>query len=44
MPPMSFTLWETLPTHTDLLFYEGLYGGVVTPKADRAGTLTCWLV
>ena len=36
MTPMTFTFWETLPGHTDLMFYEGLHGGVATPEADEA--------
>jgi phosphoribulokinase len=28
-PPGTFTSWEELPDDTDLLFYEGLHGGVV---------------
>ncbi|MEA2977904.1 MAG: phosphoribulokinase [Alphaproteobacteria bacterium] len=28
--PGEFTPWEDLPPETDLLFYEGLHGGVVT--------------
>jgi len=28
--------WEGLPTGTDLLFYEGLHGAVVTEKVDVA--------
>ena len=27
-PPGTFTPWEELPEHTDVLFYEGLHGGV----------------
>ena len=27
-PPGTFTPWEELPDETDLLFYEGLHGGV----------------
>lgn len=34
--PGTFTAWEELPAGTDLLFYEGLHGGVVTDKADVA--------
>ena len=30
--PGTFTEWEPLPTDTDLLFYEGLHGGVVTDE------------
>jgi phosphoribulokinase len=32
--PGTFTPWEALPAATDLLFYEGLHGGVVTEKND----------
>ncbi len=35
-PPGTFTDWEDLPGDTDLLFYEGLHGGVVTDKVDVA--------
>ncbi|SNB53670.1 phosphoribulokinase [Arboricoccus pini] len=35
-PPGTFTDWEALPAPTDLLFYEGLHGAVVTPTADVA--------
>ncbi len=34
--PGTFTPWETLPKGTDLLFYEGLHGGVVSGKVDAA--------
>ena len=34
--PGELTTWEPLPENTDLLFYEGLHGGVVTDKADVA--------
>jgi phosphoribulokinase len=34
-PPGTFTPWEALPP-SELLFYEGLHGGVVTPSADVA--------
>lgn len=30
--PGTFTEWESLPTDTDLLFYEGLHGGVITDE------------
>lgn len=30
--PGTFTEWEPLPTDTDLLFYEGLHGGVITDE------------
>lgn len=32
----TFTPWQRLPDDTDLLFYEGLHGGVVTSKVDVA--------
>jgi phosphoribulokinase len=34
--PGTFTPWEALPGDTDLLFYEGLHGAVVTEKVDVA--------
>lgn len=34
--PGMFTPWEDLPTGTDLLFYEGLHGAVVTDTVDVA--------
>ncbi len=34
--PGTFTPWEDLPAGTDLLFYEGLHGGVVTPEVNIA--------
>jgi phosphoribulokinase len=34
--PGTFTPWEGLPDDTDLLFYEGLHGGVATDKVDAA--------
>jgi len=34
--PGTFTPWEELPGDTDLLFYEGLHGAVVTPGVDVA--------
>lgn len=34
--PGTFTPWETVPEETDLLFYEGLHGGVVTKDVDVA--------
>jgi phosphoribulokinase len=34
--PGTFTPWEDLATNTDLLFYEGLHGAVVTPDANVA--------
>jgi phosphoribulokinase len=35
-PPGTFTGWEDLPTPTDLLFYEGLHGAVVTNGVNVA--------
>lgn len=35
--PGELTDWEPLPPDTDLLFYEGLHGGVVTDKVNVAG-------
>ncbi|CAN5124974.1 phosphoribulokinase [soil metagenome] len=34
--PGTFTPWEALPDETDLLFYEGLHGAVVTDEVDIA--------
>jgi phosphoribulokinase len=34
--PGTFTAWEPLPEGTDLLFYEGLHGAVVTPEVNVA--------
>jgi len=34
--PGTFTPWEELPASTDLLFYEGLHGAVVTEGANVA--------
>jgi len=34
--PGEFTPWEDIPAGTDLLFYEGLHGGVVTSEVDVA--------
>ena len=34
--PGTFTAWEQLPEKTDMLFYEGLHGAVVTPEIDVA--------
>ena len=34
--PGTFTPWEDLPHQTDLLFYEGLHGAVVTPEVNVA--------
>lgn len=32
----TFTPWQALPESTDLLFYEGLHGGLVTDQVDVA--------
>ena len=34
--PGTFTPWEAVPDNTDLLFYEGLHGAVVTDEVDIA--------
>jgi len=34
--PGTFTPWQPLPGPTDVLFYEGLHGGVVTPQHNLA--------
>ncbi|HTF54067.1 MAG TPA: phosphoribulokinase [Pseudonocardia sp.] len=34
--PGTFTPWEELPADSDLLFYEGLHGAVVTDEVDVA--------
>lgn len=34
--PGTFTPWEALPEDTDMLFYEGLHGAVVTPEVNVA--------
>jgi phosphoribulokinase len=34
--PGTFTAWEDLPQDTDMLFYEGLHGAVVTPEHNVA--------
>lgn len=34
--PGTFTDWEPIPPDTDLLFYEGLHGGVVAGDIDMA--------
>jgi len=36
LTPGQFTPWENIPTNTDLMFYEGLHGGVVSDDADVA--------
>jgi phosphoribulokinase len=32
--PGTFTDWEALPQHSEILFYEGLHGAVVTDKVN----------
>ena len=34
--PGTFTAWTSLPSDSELLFYEGLHGAVVTEKVDIA--------
>ena len=34
--PGTFTPWDDVPEDTDLLFYEGLHGAVLTPDANIA--------
>ena len=34
--PGTFTPWEAVPEGSDILFYEGLHGGVVTEDIDLA--------
>ncbi len=34
--PGTFTPWEPVPEGSDILFYEGLHGGVVTEEVDVA--------
>ena len=34
--PGTFTPWEDVPASTDLLFYEGLHGAMVTPEVNIA--------
>ena len=35
-PPGTFTAWEDIEDDTDVLFYEGLHGAVVTDDVDTA--------
>ena len=35
-PPGTFTAWEPLPENSDLLFYEGLHGAVITDRVNVA--------
>lgn len=34
--PGTFTPWEEIPPDTDMLFYEGLHGAIVTDEVDVA--------
>jgi phosphoribulokinase len=34
--PGTFTAWQDIPEPTDLLFYEGLHGAVITPEVNVA--------
>jgi phosphoribulokinase len=34
--PGTFTEWKEIPKDTDLMFYEGLHGAVVTPEVNVA--------
>ena len=36
LEPGTFTEWADIPRDTDLLFYEGLHGAVVTPEVNVA--------
>lgn len=36
LTPGQFTPWEDIPTESDIMFYEGLHGGVVTDDVDIA--------
>ncbi|MBK1690087.1 phosphoribulokinase [Rubrivivax gelatinosus] len=36
LEPGTFTDWQDIEAGTDLLFYEGLHGAVVTPEVDIA--------
>ncbi len=36
LPPGNLTPWETIEEDSDLLFYEGLHGGVVTDSVNVA--------
>lgn len=36
LSPGQFTPWEDIPADSDILFYEGLHGGVVTENVDIA--------
>ena len=32
--PGTFTEWEEIPENTDVLFYEGLHGGIISDEVD----------
>jgi phosphoribulokinase len=34
--PGTFTEWQDIPENTDLMFYEGLHGAVITPEVNVA--------
>ncbi len=34
--PGTFTEWQDIPSDTDLMFYEGLHGAVITPEVNVA--------
>jgi len=34
--PGTFTEWQEIPPNTDLMFYEGLHGAVITPEVNVA--------
>lgn len=36
LKPGQFTPWEDIPPDSDMLFYEGLHGGVVSPEHNVA--------
>ncbi|VAW53460.1 Phosphoribulokinase [hydrothermal vent metagenome] len=36
LTPGQFTPWEDIPTDSDIMFYEGLHGGVATDDVDVA--------
>jgi phosphoribulokinase len=36
LKPGQFTPWEDIPADSDIMFYEGLHGGVVTENCDVA--------
>ena len=42
-PPGTFTPWEDIEPGTDMLFYEGLHGGVVHGNVQHRRVMpTCW--